>query len=152
MEFESLKKLQLLDPILRKDAIEAYNKAVADTPVGVHPIITSTLRTFQEQAALYAQGRTTPGPIVTNAKPGQSLHNYGLAVDFALQIGGKLVWEVDENWMIVVNCFKEKGFDWGGSWKTFKDFPHLQKTFGYNWKDLLVMHDKNPDSTYIEFT
>ena len=143
MEDQSIIKLALLHPAIRYDAVNAYNEAVKATPIGVHPIITFTLRTFDEQAALYAQGRTTPGQKVTNAKPGQSCHNYALALDFALQIDGKLSWVVDENWMIVVNCFKVKGFDWGGDWKTFKDSPHLQKTNGLTWKQLLVMHDQN---------
>lgn len=119
------------------DAMKAYNEAVRRTPVGVHPFIVQTLRSFEESDALYQKGRTRPGPIITNAKAGQSYHNYGLALDFALQINNILKWKVDKNWMIVVECFKEQGFDWGGDWRTFKDQPHLEKRFGLHWKELL---------------
>lgn len=145
----SLPRLNKLHPAIREDAVKAYLEAVAATPEGVHPLITQTIRTFPEQAALYAQGRTKPRSIVTNSKEGQSYHNYGLALDFVLQIGGKLIWEVDNNWMAVVNCFKDHGFFWGGGFKKFKDYPHFEKTLGYNWKDLLFKH-QNKD--FIEGT
>lgn len=141
MESKSLSLLNLLHPGIRQSAIDAYSKAVNDTPTDVRPLITSTLRTFDEQAAIYAQGRTSPGAIVTNSKPGQSYHNFGLALDFVLVIHGKLIWEVDNNWMIVVNSFKEYGFDWGGGWKGFKDYPHLENRLGMNWKQMLALHD-----------
>jgi len=147
----SLGKLGLLHPSIRCEAIDAYNKAVRTTPKGVHPVITDTLRTFEQQAKLYAQGRTTPGPIVTQSKPGQSFHNYGLALDFALQINGKLVWTVDANWMKVVSCFKEMGFTSGLDWQGFKDAPHLQKSFGKTWKQLLSLRvgGKVDDNDYV---
>lgn len=50
-------------------------------------------RTCQEQARLYAQGRTTPGDIVTDAKPGQTPHEFGLAVDVVLIVDGQEVWD-----------------------------------------------------------
>lgn len=137
----SIGRLNLLHPKIRQDAIEAYNEAVRITPVGVHPFIVQTLRSFEESDALYQKGRTRPGPIVTNAKAGQSYHNYGLALDFCLQINGKLSWTVDKNWMKVVDCFKKRGFDWGGDWRTFKDQPHLEKRMGYNWRQLLQLHN-----------
>ena len=136
----SLARLQLLHPAIRAEAIQAYNEAVKATPVGVHPIIIQTLRTFEEQDLLYQKGRTRPGPKVTNAKAGQSEHNYGFAIDFALQINGKIVWQVTKDWMTVVNIFKKHGFEWGGDWKSFKDYPHLEKTFGKSWKDFLPLH------------
>lgn len=145
----SLPRLSQLHPLIRDSAIKAYSEAVAATPEGVHPIITQTLRTLPEQAALYAQGRTTPGNIVTNSKEGQSYHNYGLAIDFALQVNGKLEWEVNNDWLAVVNAFKDNGFEWGGEWVKFKDNPHFEKTFGHNWRDLLVKYN-NKD--FIEGT
>lgn len=59
---------------------------------GIKVVITSTYRDFAAQAALYAQGRTTPGKIVTKAKAGESVHNYRLAFDFAPLIEGKIAW------------------------------------------------------------
>lgn len=140
MDNFSLTRLDQLHPSIREDAIKAYLEAIAATPEGVHPLITQTMRTFPEQAELYAQGRTQPGDIVTNSKEGQSYHNYGLAIDFVLQIEGKPIWKVDNNWMAVVNCFKAHGFDWGGEWAKFKDYPHFEKRLGHHWKDLLIKH------------
>ena len=121
------------------------------TPIGIHPFITQTYRSFAESDKLYAQGRTEPGAIVTNSRAGQSYHNYGLALDFCLQINGQLSWEVNNNWMIVVDCFKKTGFTWGGDFTgTFKDYPHLENKLGYNWRQLLAMH--NVESNFIANT
>ncbi|MFD5020007.1 M15 family metallopeptidase [Paenibacillus sp. NPDC058367] len=108
--------------------------------LGVPIIITQGLRTIAEQDALYAQGRTKPGSIVTNAKGGYSYHNYGLAIDFALLLpDGKTVsWDMKRDgdgdkvtdWQEVVQEAKKLGFEWGGDWTTFKDYPHFQMTFG----------------------
>lgn len=158
METKSLDRLAKLHPLLRDSALAAYKEAVAATPVGVHPYVDQTLRTFEESNKLYAQGRTTKGPIVTNAAAGQSYHNYGLALDFHLQINGKDVWPkdatADKNWMLVVNIFKKHGFNWGGDFKSLKDFPHLEMTFGYNWRDLLILHNtgKVDDEGYVIIT
>jgi peptidoglycan L-alanyl-D-glutamate endopeptidase CwlK len=150
METKSIERIALLHPKLRAVALLAYNEAVKATPVGVHPFIDQTLRTFAESDALYAQGRdkngniTDKSKVVTNAPGGSSFHNYGLALDFHLQIKGKDVWPDDapanKDWMTVVNVFKKHGFKWGGDWTSFKDFPHLEMTFGHTWKDLLVLH------------
>jgi peptidoglycan L-alanyl-D-glutamate endopeptidase CwlK len=147
----SINRLNLLHPLIREDAIKAYQEAVQKTPVGVHPFIVQTLRTFEEQDALYQKGRTRPGPKVTNAKPGSSFHQYGLAIDFCLEVNGKLKWVVDKNWMIVVECFKKYGFEWGGDWKSFKDNPHVEKTFGFTWKELLALYNaKKIDCGYVQ--
>ena len=152
---DSLVQIQTLHPKLRDTALLAYNEAVKATPAGVHPIITQGLRTFAESDKLYAQGRTAPGQIVTNAKAGQSYHNYGLAVDFALVIKGKTTWnEKDPSWAMVVNIFKKHGFTWGGDFAgKFKDYPHFEQKFGHTWKDLLVLHNAGtfiPGTTYVQ--
>jgi peptidoglycan L-alanyl-D-glutamate endopeptidase CwlK len=136
----SIQRLNQLHPLIREDAIAAYQEAVKATPSNVHPVIVQTLRTFEEQDLLYQKGRTRPGAKVTNAKPGSSFHQYGLAIDFSLQVNGKLKWVVDKNWMIVVDCFKKYGFSWGGDWKSFKDYPHVEKNFGYTWQQLLAIY------------
>lgn len=137
----SIEKLNLLHPNIRQQALDAYAEAVRETPEGVHPIVDQTERTFAESDALYAQGRTTGGEIVTQAKAGQSYHNYALALDFHLIVNDKDVWDVDHNWMIVVNIFKKHGFSWGGDFPgTFKDYPHLENRLGYNWRQLQVMY------------
>ena len=141
METTSIARLNLCHPKIRQIALDAYSHAVHFTPVGIHPFIDSTLRTFTQQAILYAQGRTNPGPKVTNAKPGQTYHNYGLAIDFHNQINGKDRWVVDKNWMIVVDIFTSYGFKWGGSFISIPDAPHFEMKFGYNWRDLLALHN-----------
>ena len=155
METKSIERLNELHPLIRQDAISAYNEAVQATPKGVHPYIVQTDRSFKESDDLYQQGRTKPGQIVSFAKGGQSIHNYKLALDFCLQINGKFVWnENNPNWMIVVNCFKNRGFEWGGDWPGKKhDAPHLQKTLGFKWQTLLALHKQNkfiPGETYID--
>lgn len=152
METKSIARLQQLHPICRDAAIDAYNEAVKATPVGVHPYVDETLRSFERSDALYQQGRTKPGPIVTNARAGQSFHNYGLALDFHLQINGKDVWdEKNPNWMVVVNIFKKHGFKWGGEFKSLKDYPHLEWQ-GYTIAQLWDMHKSGkfiPGNTYL---
>jgi len=137
----SIGRLQKLHPKLRDKAIAAYREAVKVTPIGVHPFITETLRSFERSDALYAQGRTKPGSIVTNAKGGSSYHNYAMAIDFANQINGKIDWKVDKNWLKVVEVFKKYGFKWGGDFNSIKDYPHFEMSFGYTVKQLLALYN-----------
>lgn len=140
---KSIDRLNQLHPQIRQAALDAYSESVAALPANIHPVITQTIRSFDESAKLFAQGRTEPGKIVSNSKAGQSYHNYGLALDFVLQVNGSLSWNVDANWMVVVNIFKKHGFTWGGDFTgNFKDYPHLENKMGYNWRDLLKMHDE----------
>lgn len=110
-----------------------YNR---DVPI----VITQGLRTYAEQDALYAQGRSTPGAIVTNARGGYSNHNFGVAIDFALLLpdGRSCSWDTKRDgdrdgvadWNEVVEEAKRLGFEWGGDWRTFTDLPHFEMTFG----------------------
>ncbi|MFJ2046789.1 M15 family metallopeptidase [Paenibacillus taichungensis] len=112
---------------------------------GIEIVITHDFRSIDEQDALYNQGRSLSGNIVTNAKGGESYHNYGLAIDFALRTPeGDVVWDMerDDNgngkpdWLEVVELAKELGFTWGGDWDNFPDYPHLQMDFGLSINDL----------------
>ncbi|MGM0902487.1 MAG: M15 family metallopeptidase [Bacillota bacterium] len=112
---------------------------------GIKVVITDDFRSFHEQDKLYAKGRSGEGNIVTHAKAGESLHNYGLAVDFALITSGdQVIWDLNydgngnsrSDWMEVVEIAKGLGFEWGGDWKHFKDYPHLQMDFGLSLRDL----------------
>ncbi|HET6625076.1 MAG TPA: M15 family metallopeptidase [Nocardioidaceae bacterium] len=117
-------RLDRLQAEPRARALKLY--ADAETH-GLGIFIVSGLRTFPEQAGLYAQGRSKPGKIVTNAKPGQSYHNFGLAFDFAVMKNGSLVWDPGHpDWKAFVRMGKKSGFSWGGDWTSFKDYPHLQ--------------------------
>ena len=89
---------------------------------GITIMAVSGLRTFAEQDALYAQGRTKPGGIVTNARGGQSLHNYGLAVDVVpVNSSGQPNWNASEaTWQKIGAAGKQQGMEWGGNWTSFQ--------------------------------
>jgi len=99
--------------------------------VGIDLLVTSTYRDNASQEALYAQGRTKPGKIVTNARAGQSFHNYRCAFDVVPLRHGKPVWDSkDPVWQIIGQIGKKCGLEWAGDWKRFKEFPHFQYTGG----------------------
>lgn len=151
MDKISLARLGVLHPLLRDEAVKIFNEIDKALTGRAKCRITQTLRTFKEQNDLYAQGRTKPGGKVTNAKGGDSFHNYGLAVDFCLLIDGKEVsWDMKKDydsdlipdWMEVVAIFKKYGWSWGGDWKSFKDYPHFEKTFGRNLSEVKALYNK----------
>lgn len=154
MDIKSQDEIATLHPKLRADAAQAWIEAQAAMPNNVKIIISQGYRTFAESDALYAQGRTKPGQIVTNAKAGQSYHNYGLAIDMLMTTNSKEDWVVGPNWMKVAEIMKKHGWTWGGDFKgDFKDNPHFEKTFGYNWKTLKDLHDKDkliPNTSYVQ--
>ena len=88
--------------------------------------ITSAYRSPEEQDKLYAQGRTTPGAIVTNARgtPPQSYHLLGLACDWVKAVNGKADWSPKTFDALGVEA-RKIGLEWGGAWK-FLDLPHTQ--------------------------
>lgn len=133
----TLERIKLLHPAVREEAGRIYADICAAMPAGVVCRFTHTLRTNAEQDALYAQGRTKPGPVVTYAKAGESYHNYGLAIDFVLIVNGKVSWTVDKNWMAVIAIFESYGWKSGHYWKK-KDSPHVEKTFGKKVNQLAV--------------
>ena len=98
---------------------------------GIDLLVTSTYRDNESQNALYAQGRTAPGKIVTNAKAGESFHNFRCAVDVVPIVAGKPRWDVkDEVWQKIGKLGKAQGLEWAGDWKRFKEYPHFQYTGG----------------------
>ncbi|WP_431785755.1 M15 family metallopeptidase [Paenibacillus lactis] len=134
---KSAARLNGLHPVVKQAAELLIERCHAR---GVSIVITQGLRTIAEQNALYEQGRTKPGAIVTNAKGGHSFHNFGLAIDFALLMpdGKNVSWDMRRDgdfdhtidWLEVVEEAKKIGFEWGGDWKTFKDYPHFEMVFG----------------------
>ena len=138
-------KINTLHPKIREEVrtiVDYINDKVLTGNVKM--LVTQGLRTFAEQTALYNQK-----PKVTNAKAGQSLHNYGLAFDFCLVQNGKTIWDIKKDfdndkvpdWMEVVNIFKSHGYKWGGDFTSIYDAPHFEKTFGYSWKQLLEKYN-----------
>lgn len=125
-----------INKVVKEAAIELIKRAYDE---GIYVQITSGYRSFAEQTKLYNQGRTDKSKkIVTNAKAGQSNHNYGLAIDFVLisADGKKALWELTKDWKRVAAIGKSLGFKWGGDWTNFKDYPHLEMMGGLSIKDL----------------
>lgn len=111
----------------------AAQEAMAKRNVTIEVI--SGLRSWQQQAALFAQGRTKPGRIVTKARPGSSWHNFGLAIDLGLFQAGVYLDEkkpalADALYTHLGNIAAEHGIEWAGNWKSFPEGPHFQVTFG----------------------
>jgi len=146
-------RINKLHPKVREEVRDLVNKANAALTSHSQIRIVQGLRTFEEQDGLYLKR-----PKVTNAKGGQSYHNYGLAIDFCLIIDGKEVsWNTTKDfdgdqvadWLEVVQIFVKAGWYWG---KAFNDLPHLEKTFGLNWRDMLKKYkaaDFIPNTKYI---
>lgn len=95
-------------------------------------LIYSTLRDKSSQDALYAQGRTAPGKIVTNAKGGDSYHQYGVAFDFVPLVDGKPAWDDTDRYEQCAEIGEKLGLEWGGNFKSFRDRPHMQDTLGFS--------------------
>jgi peptidoglycan LD-endopeptidase CwlK len=111
---------------------------------GIDLLVTSTYRSMDEQADLYAQGRTKPGKKVTNAKPGASLHNHALAFDVVPLVSGKPVWN-NTLWPRIGSLGESLGLTWGGRFQTFKDFPHFQFTAGLTLAEIKRHHSARLD-------
>jgi peptidoglycan L-alanyl-D-glutamate endopeptidase CwlK len=103
---------------------------------GIDVIITSTYRDIESQNKLYAQGRTEPGKKVTNARGGQSFHNWRVAFDFVPIVSGKAQWNDTSLFKRCGDIAKSVGLEWAGDWKTFKERAHCQYTSGLSLKDL----------------
>lgn len=131
-----------LHPIVEEKRDELIQAA---EEIGITIVITDGFRSSEEQNILHSQGRSESGNIVTYAEGGESYHNYGLAIDFVLKMDdGDVVWDIerDDNgngepdWFEVAELGKGLGFDWGGDWQRFKDYPHLEMTFGLSINEL----------------
>lgn len=140
-------RISLLHPLVREEMVMIVNECNLNLKGRSQMRISEGLRTFKEQDALYAKGRTVAGKKVTNAKGGQSIHNYGFAVDIVLIIDGKVAswdtkkdWDGDKvsDWDECVKVFAKYGWSWGGSWQSFKDFPHFDKIGWSNWRVLIT--------------
>ncbi|TFE02895.1 peptidoglycan-binding protein [Jeotgalibacillus salarius] len=141
----SVRNMGAVVPQIRSLAITLITKSYDE---GINVQISSGYRSNTQQASIYGMGRPNywwngklygnEGSIVSNAKPGQSVHNYGLAIDYFLvsDDGLKAIWVVDAQWRRVAQIGKSLGFTWGGDWKGFVDAPHLEYTKGLTWRDL----------------
>jgi len=116
-------RLEDLDPDVRAKA-EALVELAREAGCPIR--VTHTLRTWDEQAHLYAKGRTLPGTKVTNAPPGYSWHNFKRAFDVCFV--GPTPYEGP--WEKLGPLGESVGLEWGGRWKKFTDRPHFQDTGG----------------------
>jgi peptidoglycan L-alanyl-D-glutamate endopeptidase CwlK len=116
-----------------KSLCEAFIKACKKQ--GIDVIITSTYRDGKSQDALYAQGRTLPGKIVTNAKAGQSFHNWRVAFDFVPVVNGKAQWSDVATFTKCGVIAESLGLEWAGRWNKFKELAHCQYTGGLRLAD-----------------
>lgn len=132
LDSRTVAAIRTLDPKARGRFVKFSLLANATAATyGCQYVMVSGNRTWKEQDALYAQGRTSPGSIVTRARGGQSDHNFGIAGDFGVfrarvyldesepELAGKIHRACSVH---AVAC----GLEWGGSWKSIKDEPHYQ--------------------------
>lgn len=153
MDQITIDRIKEMHPNLRDELLNDYlyvnNKLLGK---GVRLRFAYTYRSPEEQNKLFKQK-----PKVTNADAWQSIHQYGLAFDIVLLYDNDLNGSFEEaswsltkdgdkdkvaDWIEVTNYFKSKEWEWGGDWKSFKDYPHFEKTFGHTWKSLKVKLDK----------
>lgn len=126
------RSLDDLQPHVREKC-HAHISACANA--GIDIIITCTLRDWEAQQAAYAAGRSAPGPRVTNAAPGDSAHQYGLAYDVVPIRNGKPVWgtiaDIDRQlWEKVGEIGEACGLEWAGRWRTMIEMAHFQDLGG----------------------
>jgi peptidoglycan L-alanyl-D-glutamate endopeptidase CwlK len=139
-----MEPLEKLEPGTRALAIAAF-AAWARAGILLRP--TQTLRSYAEQDALYAQGRTLPGHIVTHAPGGYSWHNHARAFDVAeldktpYELGMPGPQDDDALWEFIGDIGEQVGLEWGGRWK-FQDKPHFQHTAGLTLAQARLQHDQ----------
>jgi peptidoglycan L-alanyl-D-glutamate endopeptidase CwlK len=126
-----------LDELLpvAKERVEQFLRLCKENDIDL--LVTSTYRDHESQQALYEQGRTTAGKVVTNAKAGDSWHNWRCAVDVVPLINGKPNWDgSDPVWTKIGELGEQAGLEWAGRWRTFKELAHFQYTGGLTLTDL----------------
>ncbi|MBN4061646.1 M15 family metallopeptidase [Bacteroidales bacterium AH-315-I05] len=128
-------EIALLHPSIRQKTIRFIN--TADNQLGIKLRIIDGYRTFGEQEAEYAKGRTAPGDIVTNAEPGESYHNYGLAWDVQPQRT-----LTSNEWQQLGTMAEVYGFRWGGKFISLDDKPHFEADNIPHHSELLALVNK----------
>jgi peptidoglycan L-alanyl-D-glutamate endopeptidase CwlK len=152
MDLITIERIKQAHPKLRELLLHQYKEANNLLGKGARLRFAYVYRSNELQDKLYNQR-----PKVTNAKGGQSIHNYGLAFDIVLlydndgngmfeEASWSQIRDFDKDskadWMEIVAYFKSKGWEHGGDWKNFKDYPHFQMNFGFDWKVLKQRVDK----------
>lgn len=123
MDSNSVAKLSKVHPVLAKKIAQLI--AVLAN-LGMDVRVVQGVRTYAQQNDLYAQGRTKPGNRVTNARGGQSNHNFGLAVDLCPFKNNQPDWNDAKAFQTLGKEAKKLELEWGGDWAKIKDMPHVQ--------------------------
>ena len=131
IDARSLRNIRTLDVKFQEQVMKFLLEAKKIAAMtGCDYVVISGTRTWAQQDALYAQGRTKPGRVVTKARAGQSNHNFGIAFDCGVFRGGAYL--DDQNPRVASSVHRacseaarKHGLAWGGNWK-FKDEPHYQ--------------------------
>jgi len=124
----------------RIDTLELDFRAIVDVVIAETELTTSrkwgvvqARRTMAEQEKIYAQGRTAPGEIVSNAPPGSSAHNYGEAVDLCPMKGTEFDWKApDDLFHIMADIAEKHGLVAGYYFKSITDKPHIESA---TWRE-----------------
>ena len=115
-----------------EQAVKTFNTRLAELEStcrasGIRVRKTCGMRTDDQQRTLYSIGRTRPGRIVTDCRPGQSPHNWNLGADYAIIVNGKCDWNGNSpRWKIFGLIALDCKLTWGGLFKDIKDCPHVQ--------------------------
>lgn len=148
---DRLRDIDLLHPALRKKVRAALEECHKQQ---LMVYVFESYRSPVRQQILYDQGRKTTGRVVTNARPYMSWHNYGLAFDLVFdgdeRDGIQWSWDGDYNttalngdkrsdYARVGEIFESYGFEWGARWKSFREMPHFQMTYGYDIRKCMSM-------------
>ena len=148
----TVSRIKEAHPRLREKMLQDYIDANKLLGKGSRLRFAYVFRSNALQDKLYNQR-----PKVTNAKGGQSIHNYGLAFDIVIlydndkngtfeEASWSQVKDYDKDsiadWKEVTDFFKSRGWTWGGDWKSFKDAPHFEYNFGFDWRTLKSRVDK----------
>lgn len=152
MDQITLERIKEAHPRLREKMLHDYIQANKLLGKGARLRFAYVFRSNALQDKLYNQR-----PKVTNAKGGQSIHNYGLAFDIVLlydndgngtfeEASYSMIRDFDKDtiadWKEVTNYFKSQGWECGADWKNFKDAPHFEFNYGFDWKTLKSRVDK----------
>jgi len=126
------RSLSDLDPIARELCMKWIGACHTE---GIDVLVYCTYRDEAEQNSLYAEGRTKPGKISTNAKGGESFHQYRCAWDCVPVVNGKAQWGAKDTYKRMGELAKQFGIEWAGEWVSFKETAHFQVTKGMKLAD-----------------
>lgn len=124
-----------IDDLLPPVAAMARNHAQLFEQDGYRLLIYCTYRDEAMQTALYARGRTRPGRVVTNARAGQSMHQWRVAYDAIPTLGGKALWDDEDAVRLMGLAGEAAGLEWAGRWRgKLRERVHFQAPQFKGWQ------------------